>query len=214
MEAFPGALFTNGYGMTEMSNLIAALTPDYHVLEGPMAGKLQSVGRPVPYLDVRIVDADDNEQPKGEIGEIVARGPTVMKGYLNRPEETAEALCGGWFHTGDMGWFDEDGLLTISGRLKDMIITGGENVYPTEVEDVLTTHQAVSQAAVIGIPDPKWGEAVHAIVILADGADANADDLIAHCRLQGPARDHVSHRTHAAFRCQQGAEDGVAQAFP
>jgi long-chain acyl-CoA synthetase len=147
-----------------------------------MAGKLQSVGRPVPYLDVRIVDADDHELPKGEIGEIVARGPTVMKGYLNRPEETAEALRGGWFHTGDMGWFDEDGLLTISGRLKDMIITGGENVYPTEVEDVLTAHQAVSQAAVIGIPDPKWGEAVHAIVILADGADATADDLIIHCR--------------------------------
>ena len=182
LEAFPGALFSNGYGMTEMSNLIAALTPEYHVLEGPLAGKLQSVGRPVPYLDVRIVDADDHELPSGEIGEIVARGPTVMKGYLNRPEETAEALRGGWFHTGDMGRFDEDGLLTISGRLKDMIITGGENVYPTEVEDVLSAHQAVSQVAVIGIPDPKWGEAVHAVVILADGADASADDLIAHCR--------------------------------
>lgn len=182
LEAFPGALFSNGYGMTEMSNLIAALTPEYHVLEGPLAGKLQSVGRPVPYVDVRIVDADDKELPSGEIGEIVARGPTVMKGYLDRPEETADALRGGWFHTGDMGRFDEDGLLYISGRLKDMIITGGENVYPNEVEDVLTAHQAVSQAAVIGVPDSKWGEAVHAIVILAEGADTTADDLIAHCR--------------------------------
>lgn len=182
LEAFPGALFSNGYGMTEMSNLIAALTPEYHVLEGPMAGKLQSVGRPVPYLDVRVVDSEDNDLPQGQIGEIVARGPTVMKGYLNRADETADALRGGWFHTGDMGRFDENGLLYIAGRLKDMIITGGENVYPTEVEDVLTAHPAVSQAAVIGVPDDKWGEAVHAIVILTEGAAPDADALIAHCR--------------------------------
>ena len=182
LAAFPGALFSNGYGMTEMSNLIAALTPEYHVLEGPMSGRLQSVGRPVPYLDVRVVGADDHPLPQGEIGEIVTRGPTVMKGYLNRPAETAEALRGGWFHTGDMGRFDEEGLLYISGRLKDMIITGGENVYPTEVEDALTGHPAVAQAAVIGVPDTKWGEAVHAVVILADGVVADADALIAHCR--------------------------------
>ena len=182
LAAFPGAQFSNGYGMTEMSNLIAALTPEYHVLEGPMAGRLQSVGRPVPYLDVRVVGPDDTDLPQGEIGEIVTRGPTVMKGYLNRPDETAEALRGGRFHTGDMGRFDGEGLLYISGRLKDMIITGGENVYPTEIEDVLTDHPAVSQAAVIGIPDTKWGEAVHAIVILTDGADASAETLIAHCR--------------------------------
>ncbi len=182
LAAFPSAQFTNGYGMTEMSNLIAALTPEYHVLAGPLAGKLQSVGRPVPYLDVRVVDADDKECPQGEIGEIVTRGPTVMKGYLNRPDETAEALRGGWFHTGDMGRFDSEGLLYIAGRLKDMIITGGENVYPTEVEDVLTLHPAVSQAAVIGVPEPKWGEAVHAVVILAEGAEADAEMLIDFCR--------------------------------
>ena len=184
LEAFPNALFSNGYGMTEMSNLIAALTPEYHVLEGPLAGKLQSVGRPVPYLDVRVVDSDDRVLPQGEIGEIVARGPTVMKGYLNRAKETEEAMRGGWFHTGDMGRFDQDGLLYVSGRLKDMVITGGENVYPTEVEDVLTAHPAVSQAAIIGVPDDKWGEAVHAVVILADGAQADQETLIAHCRAQ------------------------------
>ncbi|MEM1299998.1 MAG: AMP-binding protein [Pseudomonadota bacterium] len=182
LEAFPGAQFSNGYGMTEMSNLIAALTPDYHVLDGPKAGKLQSVGHPVPYLDVRVFDADDREVAQGEIGEIVTRGPTVMKGYLNNPDATAEALRGGWFHTGDMGYMDADGMLFISGRAKDMIITGGENVYPTEVEDVLSTHPAVSEVAVIGVPDPKWGEAVHAVIIPASGASPDVETLMAHCR--------------------------------
>jgi acyl-CoA synthetase (AMP-forming)/AMP-acid ligase II len=179
---FPAAKLANGYGMTEMSPMLAALTSEYHVLEGPKAGKLASVGRPVPYLDIRIFDENDRELEQGRIGEIVARGPTVMKGYLNRPEETAAALRGGWFHTGDMGYFDADGLLYISGRSKDMIISGGENVYPTEVEDVLSSHPAVSQAAVIGLPSEKWGEMVHAVVILAEGAAVGADELIAHCR--------------------------------
>ncbi|MEM7744378.1 MAG: AMP-binding protein [Pseudomonadota bacterium] len=182
IAAFPQAKFSNGYGMTEMSNLIAALTPEYHVLDGPMAGKLQSVGRPVPYLDVRIFDQDDREVPQGQIGEIVTRGPTVMKGYLNRPDATAEAIRNGWFHTGDMGYFDEDGLLYISGRTKDMIITGGENVYPTEVEDIIASHPSVSQVAVIGIPDDKWGEAVHAIVILTDDSTPDPAELISHCK--------------------------------
>ncbi|MEM0988556.1 MAG: AMP-binding protein [Pseudomonadota bacterium] len=182
LAAFPGAQFTNGYGMTEMSNLIAALTPEYHVLEGPMAGRLQSVGRPVPYLDVRIFGPDDTELAQGEVGEIVARGPTVMKGYLGRPAETAEALRGGWFHTGDMGRFDADGLLYISGRAKDMIITGGENVYPTEVEDVLADHPNVAQVAVIGVPDDKWGEAVHAVVIPTSDRTPTEDELRQHCR--------------------------------
>lgn len=193
LAAFPSAQFSNGYGMTEMSNLVAALTPEYHVLEGPMAGKLQSVGRPVPYLDVRIFGADDREVPQGEIGEIVARGPSVMKGYLNRPEETAEALRGGWFHTGDLGRVDADGLLHIVGRAKDMIISGGENVYPTEVENVLSAHPDVGEVAVIGIPDEKWGEAVHAIIILAADAEPDQDALMAHCR------------THlAGYKCPRG----------
>ncbi len=186
IAAFPNAKLNNGYGMTEMSPMLAALTSEYHVLDGPRAGKLNSVGHPVPYLDIRIVDENDCELEQGEIGEIIARGPTVMKGYLNRPDETAHALRGGWFHTGDMGYFDEDGLLFISGRLKDMIISGGENIYPTEVEDVLSMHPAVSQAAVIGIPNEKWGEEVHAVIILNDShtadPEANTEILIAHCR--------------------------------
>lgn len=182
IAAFPGAKLANGYGMTEMSPMLAALTAEHHVLDGPLAGRLHTVGRPVPYLDIRIVDAADRPLPQGEIGEIVARGPTVMQGYLNRPEETAQALRGGWFHTGDLGFFDADGLLTIAGRSKDMIISGGENVYPTEIEDALCTHPAVAEAAVIGIPDEQWGEAVHAVVILAPGAAAEPDALLAHCR--------------------------------
>jgi acyl-CoA synthetase (AMP-forming)/AMP-acid ligase II len=184
IAAFPSARLNNGYGMTEMSPMLAALTSEHHVLSGPKAGKLNSVGRPVPYLDIRIFGENDRELPQGEIGEIVARGPTVMKGYLNRPDENAVALRGGWFHTGDMGYFDKDGLLYISGRSKDMIISGGENIYPTEIEDVISTHPAVSQVAVIGLPSEKWGEEVHAVIILAEGKAAGADDIVAHCRAQ------------------------------
>lgn len=184
IAAFPTAKLNNGYGMTEMSPMLAALTSDYHVLEGPKGGKLNSVGRPVPYLDIRIFDENDRERLQGEIGEIVARGPTVMKGYLNRPDENAVVLRGGWFHTGDMGYLDGDGFLFICGRSKDMIISGGENVYPTEIEDVISTHEAVSQVAVIGAPSEKWGEVVHAVIILVEGATASAEDIIAHCRTQ------------------------------
>lgn len=184
IAAFPSVKLNNGYGMTEMSPMLAALTSEYHVLDGPNSGKLNSVGRPVPYLDIRIFDEKDRELPQGEIGEIVARGPTVMKGYLDRPDETAVALRGGWFHTGDMGYFDKDGLLYVSGRSKDMIISGGENIYPTEIEDVISAHPAVSQAAVIGVPSEKWGEVVHAVVITAEGAELSADELVAYCRGQ------------------------------
>jgi acyl-CoA synthetase (AMP-forming)/AMP-acid ligase II len=193
IAVFPSAKLNNGYGMTEMSPMLAALTSEYHVLDGPNAGKLNSVGRPVPYLDIKIFSEDDVELPQGEIGEIVARGPTVMKGYLNRPDENAAALRGGWFHTGDMGYFDKEGLLYISGRSKDMIISGGENIYPTEIEDVLSTHPAVSQVSVIGLPSEKWGEVVHAVVILAEGGNTDADELIAHCR------SHL-----AGYKCPRG----------
>jgi acyl-CoA synthetase (AMP-forming)/AMP-acid ligase II len=193
IAVFPSAKLNNGYGMTEMSPMLAALTSQYHVLDGPNAGKLNSVGRPVPYLDIKIFSEDDVELPQGEIGEIVARGPTVMKGYLNRPDENAVALRGGWFHTGDMGYFDKEGLLYISGRSKDMIISGGENIYPTEIEDALSTHPAVSQVSVIGLPSEKWGEVVHAVVILAEGANIDSDELIAHCR------KHL-----AGYKCPRG----------
>jgi long-chain acyl-CoA synthetase len=131
---------------------------------------------------VRIVDADDQPVPPGTVGEIVVRGDTVMMGYWNRPEETAKAVVDGWMHTGDGGYMDEDGFVYVVDRIKDMIITGGENVYSTEVENVVAQYPGVLQCAVIGVPDPRWGEAVHAFVVIKAGAAVDAADLIAFCR--------------------------------
>lgn len=122
------------------------------------------------------------ELPHGEIGEIIVRGPIVMKGYWRKPELTAQTLRGGWMHTGDSGYFDDDGFLFIADRIKDMIISGGENVYSIEVENAICSHPDVAQCAVIGIPDPRWGEAVHAIVVARPGARLEADAIRAHCR--------------------------------
>jgi long-chain acyl-CoA synthetase len=133
-------------------------------------------------VEVSIVDPDDRTLPIGEIGEVAVRGPNVMKGYWNKPEETALALRGGWMHTGDLGYLDADGFLFIVDRLKDMIVTGGENVYSAEVEAALYRHPAVAMCAVIGIPDTQWGERIHAVVIPREGTSLNADALIQHCR--------------------------------
>ena len=129
-----------------------------------------------------MVDADDNPVPNGTTGEIVARGPQLMKGYWNRPEETAEALRGGWMHTGDAGCVDDEGYLYIQDRVKDMIVSGGENVYPRVVEEVLFQHPAIADAAVIGVPDERWGETVKAIVVLRPGMNATPDEIIEFCR--------------------------------
>ncbi len=142
-------------------------------------GRERSVGRVRVGMEVRILDADDKEVPPGEPGQICLRGPTLMAGYWNRPEATAETLADGWLHTGDVGMLDERGYLFILDRLKDMIITGGLNVYPHEIEDVLLTHPAVAEACVIGVPDEKWGEAVRAVVVLVAGASIDAAELIA-----------------------------------
>jgi long-chain acyl-CoA synthetase len=131
---------------------------------------------------VRIVDADDQPVLPGTVGEIVVRGDTVMMGYWNRPEETAKAVVDGWMHTGDGGYMDEDGFVYVVDRIKDMIITGGENVYSTEVENVVAQYPGVLQCAVIGVPDPRWGEAVHAFVVIKAGAAVDAADLIAFCK--------------------------------
>ena len=178
----PNAGFCQGFGMTEASPLLTVLRPGHHSLDAPLVDKLESVGKTVDHCDVRIVDEEDNFLPPGNTGEIVARGPNIMKGYLNSPEMSAEALRGGWYHTGDSGYFDEDGFLFLTGRIKDMVITGGENVYPIEVENVLSLHPAVSQNAIIGIPDDKWGEAVHAVVTLVDGQTVTEQELIDWCR--------------------------------
>ena len=182
MEKLPGVRFTQSYGMTELSPSAAYLPPEYHTLEGPKAGKLTSIGIPVHSAEIRIADESDREVARGTVGEIQVRGPMVMQGYWNQPELSAETLKGGWMHTGDAAYMDEDGFIFLVDRFKDMIISGGENVYSGEVENALYEHQAVKECAVIGVPDDDWGERVHAIVVLHPGASADADELIGHCR--------------------------------
>ncbi len=181
MRRFPSVRFAQSYGMTELSPVATMLGPEDH-LPGAPKGHLRSAGRAVSSAEVRVVDAKDRELPCGEVGEIVVRGPMVMQGYWNRPELTAETLRGGWMHTGDSGYFEPDGYLYIADRIKDMIISGGENVYSTEVENAICAHRDVLQCAVIGVPDQRWGESVHAVVVRRPAAALTAEDIIAHCR--------------------------------
>ena len=144
--------------------------------------KLKSAGRPTPVTDLRIVDEQGNDCPNGVSGEIAARGSHCMLGYWNKPEETARALRDGWVYTGDAAYMDEEGYVYIVDRVKDMVVTGGENVFTTEVENAVISHPAVQDVAVIGIPHDEWGEAVHAIVILHEGRSATEEELIDHSR--------------------------------
>jgi acyl-CoA synthetase (AMP-forming)/AMP-acid ligase II len=182
LEVF-GCEFGQGYGMTETTAVLTALMPDDH--RRALAGEsklLLSAGRAITGTEVRIVDGDDRPLPAGQVGEICGRGPQLMRGYWNMPEASAEALRGGWMHTGDAGYLDEDGFLYIQDRVKDMIVSGGENIYPREVEEVLFTHPAVADAAVIGVPDDRFGEAVKAIVVLKQGERVTGDDIINFCK--------------------------------
>lgn len=182
LAAIPGITFCQGYGMTETSPVLTVLPPQDHEPGNPMIGKLGSVGKPMIYADLRVVDENDRPVPAGQPGEIIIRGPQVMNGYWNRPEETAHAMRGGFYHTGDAGILDEDGYLTLSGRTKEMIISGGENVYPIETENALGMHPCVTQAAVFGVPHEKWGEMVYAAVATREGQTTTAEELIAFCR--------------------------------
>lgn len=182
LAAFPGVVFVHAYGMTELAPHATLLTDVRRVHASGPPGASLSAGRPLPHVEVRIVDADDREVDRGAVGEIVVRGPHVMQGYWRREQETAQALRGGWMHTGDAGRMDEDGLLHLVDRLKDMVITGGENVFPVEVENALSRHPAVATCAVIGVPSEAWGESVHAVVVLRPGFDVDAEALIDHCR--------------------------------
>ncbi len=179
-----GCKFQQAYGMTEASPVLTLLAPEDHVLENldSTFTPVRSAGRPILGMEVRVVDFDDKDVPAGEVGEVVARGDNVMKGYWNRPEINAEVLRGGWLHTGDMGAFDERGFLYILDRKKDMIKTGGENVYSPEVESALVSHPDVIEAAVIGVPDERWGEAIRAVVVLRPGAVRTAAEIIEYCR--------------------------------
>jgi acyl-CoA synthetase (AMP-forming)/AMP-acid ligase II len=182
MSAF-GCKFVQVYGMTELTAVATALYPEDHLRA--LAGEehlLLSAGRSILATDVRIVDAEGSDLLPGEVGEILVRGPQVMDGYHNRREATEEALLDGWMHTGDAGSLDGDGYLYVSDRVKDMIISGGENIYPREIENVLFQLPAVADAAVIGVPDEKWGETVKAVVQVKDGETLTEAEVRAHCR--------------------------------
>lgn len=165
-----GPVFYQFYGQSECPMVIANMRKSDHDPARPE--RLAACGRPSPWVHVALMDADMNPVPRGEAGEVCVRGPLVMKGYRDMPEQTAEAFAGGWLHTGDIGRLDEDGFLYLVDRTSDMIVSGGFNVYPREVEDVLATHEAVAQVAVVGAPDDTWGEAVTAVVVLKSGFEA------------------------------------------
>jgi long-chain acyl-CoA synthetase len=182
MKKLPDVEFTQAYGMTELSPCATVLPWQDHLGEARKKGRHRSAGRPTFMVDVRVVDANDRPVPPGTVGEIVARGENVMLGYWERPEETVKAVVDGWMHTGDGGYMDEDGYVYIVDRIKDMIISGGENVYSAEVENCVAQHPAVAQCAVIGIPSDQWGEAVHAVVVRKNGAAVTSDEIITFCR--------------------------------
>lgn len=172
--------FMQFYGATESSGALTLLRPEQHDVHDE--ARLRSCGTPLPLIEFRIVDAEGRDVPEGATGEFWVRTPTLFGGYWNQPQATAAVMRDGWYRTGDAGFRDRDGLLYIVDRVKDMIITGGENVYSAEVEQALARHPAVRQCAVIGLPDPKWGEKVTAVVIRSAGSAATPEELIAHCR--------------------------------
>ena len=183
MARFPGADFVQGFGMTELAGNVLYFDPASHRLAATERPELlAAAGRTMALSQIRLVDEEMRDVPVGEVGEIVVRGDQVMLGYWGRPEANEEAFAGGWFHTGDMGRADEQGYTAIVDRKKDMIVTGGENVYSKEVEDVIYGVPGVAEASVIGVPDPHWGENVVAVVVTAAGASVTEDDVIAACR--------------------------------
>ncbi len=180
-EVMPSTKFVQAYGQSESSPVMTLLDHRYSCFDGPYAGRAKSAGRAVLDCEIRVHDPDDNEVPRGTVGEICGRGPMVMLGYWKQPELTAHTLRNGWLHTGDGGYMDEEGFVFIVDRVKDMIISGGENVYSAETEEALYSHKTVAECAVIGVPDETWGERVHAIVRLRPGMSASPEELIAHC---------------------------------
>ena len=181
-----GCKFAQAYGLTETTGAIVTLPPEDHDPDGPNKHRLRSAGKPNSNVEMKIVDPDSFEEvPTGEVGEIITRSNQNMVGYWRNEDGTSAAfLDGGWFRTGDIGYFDEDGYLYIHDRVKDMIVSGGENVYPAEVENVLMKHPGIADVAVIGVPDDKWGEVGKAMVVKAEGQDPTEDEIVAFAREQ------------------------------
>lgn len=180
MAIFPNADFVQAYGQTELSPVATVLEPRFHRSTGK--SYLRSAGRAIVGVDIRIVDETMKEAARGAVGEIAVKSPGAMLGYWNQPELTRQTIVDGWVRTGDAGYMDEEGFVYLVDRVKDMIVSGGENVFSAEVENALAAHAAIAECAVIGVPDEKWGERVHAIVRLKDGARATEDDLVRHCK--------------------------------
>ena len=185
-KLMPHVAYGQAYGMTELAPCATFLPSTLHSADDRARGKLSSAGLVMPGVQVRIVAPDGRDLPSGEVGEIIVKSPSVMRGYWNKPEETAQALerpaNPGWMHTGDGGRMDNEGFVFVVDRVKDMIVSGGENVYSTEVERAVARHPAVAACAVIGVPDAEWGERVHAVVVLRAGQQATADDIREHCK--------------------------------
>lgn len=181
-KAFPDLGLIQAYGQTEASPVLTMLPPERHTFDGPLAGKTRSAGQAVYGVEVMIQDANGHEASRGEVGEICGRGDIVMQGYWKREEETRAAIQDGWLHTGDLGYMDDEGFVFVVDRLKDMIISGGENIYSVEVENAVQKHPDVIECAVFGIPHDRWGELVHAEVVTAPGAAMTEGDLVEHCR--------------------------------
>jgi acyl-CoA synthetase (AMP-forming)/AMP-acid ligase II len=178
-----GNKFAQGYGATETAGAgISGLSWRDHHLDGLKQKYLVSAGKPMPNSRVKIVDENDKTLGPGEYGEICAKGKHIMMGYWKNPKLTEEVLKGGWYHTGDMGYIDQDGYIFMTDRKADMIISGGENVYPKEVEDIIYQHPAVKECAVVSAPDTKWGEVVQAVVVLHPDKQAKAEEIIKHCK--------------------------------
>ena len=188
IQEFPGTRFINAFGQTETASTITMLPPDDHVMEGSpeevekKLKRLSSIGKPLDDVDISIVDEDGNVVSTGEVGEIVAQGPRLMKGYWKMEEATNQTMKGGWLYTGDLGYMDEDGYIFLAGRAKDFIKRGGEMISPEEVEQVLLSHPAIDDAAIIGVPDLDWSERVRAVVILKEGMSVTEEEIIEYCR--------------------------------
>ncbi|AYC32739.1 hypothetical protein D3880_10235 [Pseudomonas cavernae] len=182
LAVLPELQLSHSYGLTEACPIVSTNPPENHTLAARQRGLTRSVGRGGFGVNVKVVDEHGREVPRGTVGEIIVRGPNIMQGYWNKLEETAKALRDGWLYTGDGAYMDEQGYLFIIDRLKDMIVSGGENVYSAEVESVITRHSAVAMCAVIGIPHDQWGEAVHAVVVCKSGTSLSENEVRAHCR--------------------------------
>lgn len=182
MANFPKARFAQAYGQTELSPVATVLASEFHSETGAAEGLLRSAGRAIPNVEVDIWDAELKPVQLGTVGEVVVRSPGAMVGYWKKPELTAETIVNGWLRTGDAGYLDDRGFLFLVDRVKDMIVSGGENVYSAEVENALYQHPAVAECAVIGVPDDKWGERVHAVIRLRAGMSAGEAELTQHCQ--------------------------------